>query len=204
MFILLYDAKSHKETVTDHNACAALSTSLLLLSHTPLPGNIYYLETTSGCSAIGWCHNVPLPQVSDCQWVAISGSAVSQLSVEWWSPGRQRVRWETDPSLLPGALQLTRLLDGGAGRGLCPVGLRSHRQGPLPARPRFCGDGEPLPHPCLCNLRAATSLSGSPSAGPGPHHVGGLRSPGPLGSSAPGFLSNDNWPWGSHQLRSAP
>ena len=75
MFILLYNAKSHNETVTEHNFCAALSTQLLLSSHTPLPGNIYYLETTNGCSAIGRCHNVPLPQVSNCQWVTVSGPA---------------------------------------------------------------------------------------------------------------------------------
>ena len=51
---------------------------------------------------------------------------------------------------------------------------------------------------------AGTSLSGSQSAGPGPCHLGGLRSPGPVGSWAPGFLSDDNWPCGSHQMRSTP
>lgn len=156
------------------------------------------------CSAIGCCCSGPLLQATNCQWVTFSGSAVSQQSMEWWSPGRQRVRYETDPSLLPGALQLTRLLNEGTGGGLCPVGLQSPHQDHLLARPRLWGDGEPLPHPCLCNLRAVTSLSGSQSTGPGPHHLGGLRSPGPVRSWTPGFLSDDNWPWGNHQMRSTP
>ena len=149
-------------------------------------------------SAIGWQCSGPLPQAPSRHWVTLVRDAVNG----WGSGGRpvENELWGRSwPS--PWGLQLTgpwasRWAGGaqGTGWGLCPAGLRRPPQGHALARSEWWGSGEPLPHPCLCNI--LDHLPGS---------VCGTCYPpcttvwaawgvsGPVRSWVPGCLSNDSW-----------
>ena len=138
------------------------------------------------CSAVGQCHSGPLPQASNCQWVTLSGAAqplvggevcpshkqptVSKRPLVAHSASGQRsggcqpeseVRGFTrlhqaSPSLgSVGELGFQR-----TGWGLCLAGLQRPCQGHPLAQPSPWGGGEPLPSPCLCELKAVAVCLG--------------------------------------------
>ena len=106
-----------------------------------------------------------------------------------------RVRWEEVPSLLPGALPVhpasSQQVSWGQGADcvLRPTGLQNPRQCLPLTGLRPWGHGEPPPHPI-------SSTWWQQPGGPGPYHMGGLRSLRlltPVRSWTPGSLSDDSW-----------
>ena len=143
----------------------------------------------SHCLAPRWA----LPQVSNCQWAAISGPFGQRL-VEWWSSGgewgkRRIPAFSPGPSNSPGLRPAGDL--GGQGRGwvLCPTGLQSPRQGHLLAGPRPWGSNEwTSPSSLPLQPHGIGHLHGSQSVGPGPSPPPFGQPEEPEGQLGPGHL----------------
>ena len=173
---------------------------VVLLSHwsalqwAPPPSK--QLSMSSGwwsCSTIDWRHSGPLPQKSNCQGDTVCGS-FSQLSEEWWSPGRE---WGKRDILAfsPGPSPSPSLGRRIPGNRLGSVSYRAPPPSPRPPTGRAQALRQRWTSPPSLSLRLHDSSSppGSQSVEPAPSVWAAWGACGPVGSWAPGSFSDDGW-----------